>query len=254
MNRMKRLLLASSALVVLGPVCAIAADLGVQPVYKAPAAVAPLSYDWRGFYVGAHVGAADAKIDSTTIDLATGLGTGTNSSSKTGAFGGGQIGYNFMVAPNWLLGIEADLSGTGTRSSVTEFVAGTTVNDAHRNDLFGTARGRVGYAAGNWLFYGTGGYAWSRETATRLQVAGTINAATPGTFESSTNTLGGWAAGAGIEWGITPNVSVKAEYLHYDFQNSRFVFPLANRRWEDNLNKDTVKIGVNWRLNWGTAP
>ena len=60
-----------------------------------------------------------------------------------------------------------------------------------------------------------------------------------------------WAAGAGIEWGITPNVSIKAEYLHYDFQNTRFVFPLANRRWEDNTVKDSVKIGVNWRLNWG---
>ena len=251
MNRMKRLLLASAALMALGSVCAIAADLGVQPVYKAATAAPPLAYDWRGFYVGGHVGAASAKIDSTTIDIATGLATGTNSSSGTGAFGGGQIGYNFLVAPNWLLGIEADLSGASLRANITESVAGTTVNDAHKNDLFGTARGRVGYTAGNWLFYGTGGYAWSRETATRTQVAGTINAATPGTSESSASTQSGWAAGAGIEWGVTPNVSVKAEYLHYDFQNARFVFPLANRRWEDNVTKDTVKLGVNWRLNWG---
>jgi hypothetical protein len=57
---MKRLLLASSALMVLGSVCAIAADLGVQPVYKAPAASAPLVYDWCGFYVGGHVVAAKA--------------------------------------------------------------------------------------------------------------------------------------------------------------------------------------------------
>src|SRR5438128_10544305 len=111
MNRMKRLLLASAPLVVLGSVCAIAADLGVQPVYKAPAASAPLVYDWRGFYVGGHVGAASAKIDSTTIDIATGLPTAATSSSRTGAFGGGQVGYNFLVAPNWLLGVEADLSG-----------------------------------------------------------------------------------------------------------------------------------------------
>ena len=96
--------------------------------------------------------------------------------------------------------------------------------------------------------------AWSRESATRTQVAGTINLATPGTVESSASTQGGWAAGAGIEWGVTPNLSVKAEYLHYDFRNSRFVFPLANRRWEDNLTKDTVKLGVNWRLNWGSDP
>jgi outer membrane immunogenic protein len=30
-----------------------------------------------------------------------------------------------------------------------------------RVDLFGTVRGRVGYAANNWLFYGTGGFAWA---------------------------------------------------------------------------------------------
>jgi outer membrane immunogenic protein len=253
MNRMIRLLFASSTVLGLGSVCAHAADLGVQPVYKAPAA-APLAYDWRGFYVGGHVGAVNAKIDSTTIDIATGLATGTNSASRTSAFGGGQIGYNFLVAPNWLLGVEADISGASIKANFTETPAGTTVNDSHKNDLFGSARGRVGYVAGNWLFYGTGGYAWSRETATRTQVAGTINAAIPGTVEALTNTQSGWAAGAGIEWGVLPNVSVKAEYLHYDFQNSRIVFPLANRRWEDNLTKDTVKLGVNWRLNWAPSP
>src|SRR5437763_1685539 len=82
----------------------------------------------------------------------------------------------------------------------------------------------LGSAAGNWLFYGTGGYAWSNERATRTQVAGAINAATPGIAETATATAGGWAAGGCIEWGLTPNISIKAEYLHYDFQNTRFTF------------------------------
>jgi outer membrane immunogenic protein len=250
MNRMSRLVLACSALVLIGS-AAGAADLGVQPVYKAAPAAAPLTYDWRGFYVGANVGGVNNKVDSNTIDIATGISTGTNSGSSSGIFGGGQVGYNFMATPNWLLGIEADISGASLRTSINETLAGATVNDTHKNDLFGTARGRVGYAAGNWLFYGTGGYAWSNESATRTQVTGTINAAVPGTVETANATVNGWAAGGGIEWGLTPNVSVKAEYLHYDFQKTRFSFPLANRRWEDNSSKDTVKIGVNWRLNWG---
>jgi outer membrane immunogenic protein len=251
MNWTQRLLLAGPAVLLLGASCASAADLGVQPVYKAAPAPS-LTYDWRGFYVGGHVGGANAKVDSTTIDIATGIPTSpTSSSSRSGVFGGGQVGYNFMVAPNWLVGLEADVSGASLRSSTTEPVGAAVVNNAHNIDLFGTARGRVGFTAGNWLFYGTGGYAWTNVTATRTQVAGTINAAIPGTVESSSATLGGWAAGAGIEWGLTPNVSIKAEYLHYDFQNTRFVFPQANRRWEDALSKDTVKIGVNWRLNWG---
>jgi opacity protein-like surface antigen len=251
MNRTAQLLLACSALLALGATGAGAADLGVQPVYKALPAAAPLSYDWRGFYVGAHVGGVNTKIDSSTLDIATGIPTGSNSTSPNGILAGGQVGYNFMVTPNWLLGIEADVSGASVRSRLTEQIAGTTVNDAHNNDVFGTARARIGYASGNWLFYATGGYAWTRETATRTQLTGAINLAGPGTVETASATLGGWAAGGGIEWGITPNVSIKAEYLHYDFQHARFVFPAANRRWEDNFSKDTVKIGVNWRLNWG---
>jgi outer membrane immunogenic protein len=249
MHRMTRLLLlACSALLLVGS-AAGAADLGVQPVYKAVPAAAPLTYDWRGFYVGAHIGGVNNKVDSNTIDIASGIPTSTNSASSSGIFGGGQAGYNFMATPNWLLGIEADISAANLRSSISEALVGAI--DARKNELFGTARGRIGYAAGNWLFYGTGGYAWTNERATRTQVAGAVNAAVPGTVETSASTVGGWAAGGGIEWGITPNVSIKAEYLHYDFEKSRFVFPLANRRWEDAVSKDTVKIGVNWRLNWG---
>jgi outer membrane immunogenic protein len=248
MNRMSRLLLACSVLALVGSPAG-AADLGVQPVYKAVPAVAPLTYDWRGFYVGGHIGGVNNKVDSSTIDIATGISTGTSSPSSSGIFGGGQVGYNFMATPNWLLGIEADISAANLRSSVTEALAGAI--NTRKNELFGTARGRIGYAAGNWLFYGTGGYAWSNEAATRTQVAGILNAAIPGTAETANNTVGGWAAGGGIEWGLTPNISIKAEYLHYDFDKSRFVFPLAGRRWEDATSKDTVKIGVNWRLNWG---
>src|SRR5947207_14699642 len=119
MNRMSRLLLACSALVLIGS-AAGAADLGVQPVYKAVPAAAPLTYDWRGFYVGAHVGGVNSKIDSTTFDIATGLPTGTNSTSPTGIMGGGQIGYNVMATPNWLIGLEADISGASLRSGTTE--------------------------------------------------------------------------------------------------------------------------------------
>jgi outer membrane immunogenic protein len=248
MNRMSRLLLACSALVLIGS-AAGAADLGVQPVYKAVPAAAPLTYDWRGFYVGAHVGGVNTKVDSNTIDIATGISTGISPPTSSGIFGGGQIGYNFMVTPTWLLGIEADISAASLRSSATDVLAGAI--NARKNELFGTARGRIGYAAGNWLFYGTGGYAWSNESATRTQSVGAINAAIAGTVETASATVGGWVAGGGIEWGLTPNVSIKAEYLHYDFEKSRFVFPLANRRWEDVTSKDTVKIGVNWRLNWG---
>jgi opacity protein-like surface antigen len=105
MNRMSRLLLACSALVLIGS-AAGAADLGVQPVYKAVPAAAPLTYDWRGFYVGAHVGGVNTKVDSNTIDIATGISTGISSPTSSGIFGGGQICYNFTVTPTSPLDID----------------------------------------------------------------------------------------------------------------------------------------------------
>jgi opacity protein-like surface antigen len=155
-----------------------------------------------------------------------------------------------MLTPSWLLGVEADVSATSLRASRTDVVGAAVVNYARNNDVFGTVRGRVGYAANNWLFYATGGYAWSNERATRTQLAGVVGAAVPGISETASNTLGGWVVGGGIEYGLTPNVSIRAEYLHYGFERSGTTFPLAGRRWNDATTKDAVKIGVNWRLNW----
>jgi len=245
MIRLASLLLTTTAVVLFGS-AAGAADLGVQPVYKAVPAPTPLTYDWRGFYVGGHIGGVNSTVDSTTIDIATGTGKIDSSSFM----GGGQVGYNFMLTPSWRFGVEADVSATSLRARQSSVVGAAVVNYARNNDLFGTVRGRVGYAANNWLFYGTGGFAWSNERVTRTQVAGVVNGAVPGISESASATLGGWVVGGGIEYGLTPNISIKAEYLHFGFERSGTTFPVAGRRWDDAVSKDTVKIGVNWRLNW----
>jgi len=59
----------------------------------------------------------------------------------------------------------------------------------------------------DWLFYGTGGFAWADVKETRTQVAGVIGNATPGIVESaSASATGtGWTAGGGIEWGFAQN-------------------------------------------------
>src|SRR5207237_1403844 len=95
LSRTKRLLPRFAVLLALASAGANAADLGVQPVYKAPPPPAAITYDWRGFYVGGHVGGVSSTIDSTTIDIATNLPTGPAAlSSSASIFGGGQIGYN----------------------------------------------------------------------------------------------------------------------------------------------------------------
>ena len=67
----------------------------------------------------------------------------------------------------------------------------------------GTVRGRVGYAPGSWLFYATGGFAWSYNHQRLTQM-------TSGAAELPFLGRLGWAAGAGLEVPVTPQWSAPA--------------------------------------------
>src|SRR3981189_1382143 len=98
----------------------LAADLPVRQY--APPVVAPLGYNWNGFYIGAHLGGAWASRDFTqTFGIVE-----AGNHKPSGIMGGGQIGYNWQFAPNWLLGVEADVSG----ADLTHTVSTTSVGPA----------------------------------------------------------------------------------------------------------------------------
>jgi outer membrane immunogenic protein len=233
---------------------ALAADLAARPYAKAAPMISP-AYDWSGFYIGANVGGAWTKESSTTTALNGAPGGPGNAGSglggRSGVVGGGQIGYNFMVAPNFLLGIEADIDGTSLSGSVLS-PTGTNRHSA-KVDAFGTVRGRAGFTQNNWLFYGTGGFAWSTGSVSRTQIVAQPLAVPPipaaaGTVETSSNTRTGWAAGAGVEWGIAQNWTVKAEYLYLDLGKMTSRFPLANRQQTNTLTMNVARIGVNYKF------
>jgi outer membrane immunogenic protein len=188
---------------------ATAADL----YRKAPAyAAAPLNiYNWNGFYVGANLGYQWGKV------------TNWPSPSPSGITGGGQVGYNWQVHPNWVLGIEADLQGSGANDTFAAY--------KFSNPWFGTLRGRVGYAMNNVLFYGTGGLAY-----------GGVNVDF-GPF-SEWQTHLGWTVGGGVEVGLTPNWSAKAEYLYVRLEDRGYVLTGV----QNGLQSNVFRLGVNYRF------
>jgi outer membrane immunogenic protein len=229
----------------IGP--AIAADMA--PVYKAP--VPAPAYDWNGFYVGVHVGGAwERRSFSQTTTTGPLVESATINSSSVA--GGGQVGFNWTVS-NMLLGLEADVSGTGLSGSAQTFnLVGTGPGWTERTDFFGTARGRVGLVANNWLLYGTGGVAWADDRFTRTQLTGDGVATPPVGFVATNNgTRIGWTAGAGVEWGFARNWSAKLEYLFMDFASSSFSFTVPAGTFavsEGDLTLQTVRVGVNYRF------
>lgn len=222
---------AAFAVVLAAPVGAQAADLSVSMPTKAPPAAPVPYYAWTGFYLGINGGGGFGSV--TNADAVRGIAT---TFPNSGGLFGGTLGYNFQTGST-VLGLEGDVDWAGIRGS-----SGAINGVNYQNYLqwIGTVRGRVGIAFDRFLPYVTGGLAVgnSRDTIT----------APPASLNGST-TAAGWTIGAGLEYGITPNVSLKAEYLFVDLGSTT---PIAGDRAD--VKSNVVRGGVNWRFNWDGPP
>jgi len=255
---MKKFLLSTVALVALGA-SASAADLA--PRYtKAPTLVDP-AYNWTGFYVGLHAGAASSDGDIATQHIFDGVFFDnhqfTDTFRKTGFIGGGQIGYNYQSGMS-VFGFEADASSLNVKSSVNgadPFFAGkgATATFSSSVDWLVTARARAGIAATPaLLLYVTGG----------LAVAGVNVSYRNNTTESNdllSNSLSvdetryGWTAGFGTEYALGGNWSVKAEYLRVMLGDTTVNVPFDPASGVTGSIKvsqdiDLIRAGINYKF------
>jgi outer membrane immunogenic protein len=232
-----------------------ASDLSVART----SAMASSVFNWSGPYLGGNLGGARVQSGITLSDPLGDFEHGTVSAS--GVAGGGQAGYNWVTS-NWLFGFEADVVGSGLSATTTTTSAPIfgpeVVNWKERVDAFGTARGRVGLAWNNWLFYGTGGYAWSAVKFTRTQlVEGVLTPPAGVALETNFPIRSGWAAGGGVEWGIMRSWAARVEYLHIDLGNQSANLATTNTAGNNvlqftnrgRLTIDTVRGGVDYLFN-----
>jgi outer membrane immunogenic protein len=92
-------------------------------------------------------------------------------------------------------------------------------------DWQATFRGRLGLAANDWLFYGTGGLAVAgvRES----QVVGNLIATSATSAFSTSDTRAGWVVGGGVEKAFARNWIFRIEYLHADYGDVSHATTLA---------------------------
>ena len=247
---MKRFLLAATALTAMASV-AQAADLPRRYAAPAPAPyVAVPTFTWTGFYVGANAGGAvSSDITARTSNI---VGTGSDTAGAGGFLVGGTVGYNYQFHPNWVVGVEGDIgyADIQARSSTTSnFTTPGTYGSSKTgiDGYYGTIRGRVGYAVGQWLFYGTGGWAFAQGKTT--DTVGIIGGAA--TTRSASLDLTGYTVGGGIEYAVNNALSVKAEYLYTDFDKKRYVSGFGPGATTTSVGQDThlLKVGVNYRFS-----
>jgi outer membrane immunogenic protein len=196
---------------------AYGADLTPAPVYRPAPIMSPVpAYDWTGVYVGVNGGGAWGSQDP--LNLITNRFEQLSNSISGGLFGGtigAQVQVRYVV-----LGLEADLDWANIKgsSSVIPTVGGIPVtafpiNAETKIDWESTARLRAGFAANNVMAYITGGIAVLGAKTTLTTPVGPVCG---GIFSgcSGTDRQIGAALGAGVEYGFTPNLSAKLEYLY----------------------------------------
>jgi outer membrane immunogenic protein len=221
------------------PAAAYAADIAVMrrppPLAPAPAPI-PYYYNWTGFYIGGNLGGA---WESTTItDPFFGASFSAN---RSGFIGGGQVGYNWQLSPNFVFGIEGTFDGTDIRTTDTDLAA--MLSASSKVDWIATVAARFGLAANNWLFYGKAGGGWVRDTVTLTDL-------TTGFSISQSDSKGGWLAGAGIEYGLSPQWTIRIEYDHLGLDSqTRQGFTLNPfDTFSVSRHFDMVTAGLNYRF------
>ena len=278
---MRKFVIAGVAFASLTVSPAFAADMAV----KAPAYAPQAAPTWTGFYIGANGGYGWSQsttnadpFQNFTSPVVTGgapvIPPFGISQQLSGALAGVQLGYNYQIAPTWVIGVEGDFDGAGLNNS-SQAVAldplkgavGTATDGfmAHEDiQWLATIRGRLGYTWGPSMLYVTGGGAWEGVKDSYLLSTDTAfsNIFSASAGGGATTTRSGWAAGAGWEWMINSNWIARLEYLHYGFNNSSSTVNIpvtcagfsANSTCGSNATSsnngiDSVRVGLSYRFS-----
>jgi outer membrane immunogenic protein len=196
-------------------------------------------YNWTGFYIGANVGAARERstLNDRFFDVSF-------SDSRSGFIAGGQIGYNWQISPQFVVGVEWMFDGTDIKSDTTTVVVPVVITTSTKVDWITTLAARFGWVASNWLFYGKAGGAWVHDTVT-------VTAAVPGagTFSASaSDTQSGWLFGAGIEYGFAPNWTARLEWDHIALDDVTHSGFFAVDAITVSRRLDLLTVGLNYRF------
>jgi outer membrane immunogenic protein len=208
-----------------------AADVVVQEPVAA--------YNWSGVYVGANIGWSQLKSD--WHDINDDWGGDTYKAGSDGILLGGVLGYNVQLTNNAVLGIEGDLAYTSNKRSFDAPGYGN-VELVNNMDVFGTLRGRVGYAMDRFMPYLTGGLA-----VAHFKHQWTEDNDPTDSWPNFGGTKAGWVLGGGFEYAFADNWTAKAEYLHANFGNVTSMNEDGFRMKVDR-SVNTVRFGINYKF------
>src|SRR5579862_5267196 len=230
------------------------------------------NFPFNGGYVGANLGGVWNRTCANWTPYVAGFRVQDWVYSKcpnNNAFTGGvTLGYN-IVASYAMLGLEADYNGWSSTSKthVLDYT-GTTIPAGTYNSYGktgpnggGTLRLRLGFVAHQFMPYVTGGLAYASSSPSATIAYTPVGAASPSAVFAASRTLNtsGWTAGGGFEYGLTPHLSMKVEYLYMQFGHTArhvnscsgaacpaFVAINTNFSTSNSGEIDMFRVGINY--------
>jgi uncharacterized caspase-like protein/opacity protein-like surface antigen len=171
-----------------------------------------------------------------------------------GAVGGAQLGFNYQIGA-FVIGAETDLSATrlgGSKSTTADPGTQFTTRSSNELSMLGTVRMRAGVVLGNFMLYGSGGYAYGLVEQKGSILPGNLQT-TSAASGSRSGIFNGWALGGGVEYALAPGMTVRLDYTHYELGQKRMTLqdftglaPSQYATMRTRTAGDIVKAGFNF--------
>ena len=212
---------------------ALSLSLLASSAYAADAIIAEAApvFSWTGGYIGLQAGYAWGNGNVDQIG-----GPGFIDTDPDGFLGGVYGGYNYQMSNNIVIGAELDVVYANVDGSGQVFLApGVPAGVSATEELnwSGAARLRLGYAADRFLPYIAGGVAFGD-----IDIS---NDNGPGSFG---DTFTGWTIGVGLDYAMTDNLLLRAEYRYTDFGSESF----EDFASDVDLKTNEVRLGIAYKF------
>lgn len=229
---------------------ALLQSLAASQVFAADEIQADGVYDWSGIYVGANAGGAWTPASYSHAETA-GVGGpvinreffSTDGSSFTGGF---QVGAQKQF-DNFVVGVEGFYTLLNAEDSARTNLNGIPrIRETQLEDMWG-ATARVGYAFDHFLPYLKAGYASSELSYVNTRIADGV------VVGRSSDWVGGFIIGAGVDYAITDKWLLGADYSFTKFdvgaqQQTRDGVAVSAFNDQNDVKMHAVTLRLNYKF------
>ncbi|WP_156850462.1 outer membrane protein [Bartonella refiksaydamii] len=256
-----------------------AADVTI-PEQPVPVVASP-AFSWTGVYLGSKIGGFSSKNTLSYLKDESNTEKWTPVDKEflpklSGFIGGIYAGFNIDIENGFIIGIDTDVILSDKKDTkdvkppsekknrvVSEDAEGVALRAIYQREeevavtksvqhtlkqkWSGAARVRVGFAIDRMMPYIAGGIAYAQlQNTFKLKEADTKNRAM-GFSESlhdEKKTMVGYTLGGGVDFAMTDNIIMRAEYRYSDFGKKKF----AHERTELGYKTNDFRVGVAYKF------